>query len=167
MRTATIAILGSPFACWALHGCLEIMGVADGRAILVSIAWGILWLAVAHIGGRVRLARLMRVDQPIRRRGARGGRGMWAGAVLSSCFLPLPVWLLTLLFDRLHIAPASMMLPVFALLALPVPTALWCMLLRPSSDGNEEIMRPLGWRRYTPHAPAGVIPPRGGWRAGR
>jgi len=160
MRTVTVAILGSPFACWALYGCLAILGVSAGPAIIAAVAWGILWLAIVHFG---RNSRLLRRNRPLRGRGTPGGRGMWTGAVLGSYFLPLPVWLLALLMDQLQVASASTILPVFALLALPAPTALWCMLLWPSSEAEEEeIMRPLGWRRYTPHAPAGVIPPRRG-----
>jgi hypothetical protein len=164
MRTATVAILGTPFACWALYGCLAIVGVDGVPAIVAAIVWGVLWLAIAHLG---RNARMLRRNRPSRGRGTPGGRGMWTGAVLGTFFLPIPVCLLTLLVDQLHIAPASVILPVFSLLALPAPTALWWMLLWPSPDHDEEVMRPIGWRRYTPHVPSGVIPPRGGPPASR
>jgi hypothetical protein len=159
MRTATIAILGAPFAGWALYGCLAILGFAGTPSVVVAILWGVIWLAIAHLG---RNSRLFRRRRPVNGRGTPGGRGVWTGAVLGSFFLPIPVCLLTLLIDQFHIAPASVVLPLFAMLALPVPTALWWMMLWPAHDRDEEVMRPLGWRRYTPHAPSGVIPPRGG-----
>jgi len=158
MRTATLAVLGTPFACWALYACLATMGVTSTPGIVAAVLWGALWLAVAHFG---RNSRLLRRRRPLRGHGTPGGRGVWAGAVLGSYFLPIPVAALTLLVDQLHIASGSVILPLFAMLAVPAPTALWWMLLWPTHDHDEEIMKPLGWRRYTPHAPLGAIPPRG------
>ena len=160
MRTATLAILGSPFACWALYGCLEIIGIAVTPALVAAIAWGVLWLAIAHLG---RNARIFRRARGAHSRGVPGGRGVWTGAVLGTFFLPIPVCLLSLLVDRLHIASASLILPLFAMLAIPAPSALWWMALWPATDEQpDEALRPLGWRRYTPHASSAAIPPRGG-----
>jgi hypothetical protein len=160
MRTATLAILGSPFACWALYGCLVILGVGGTQAIAMSIGWGVLWLAIAHLGRRSWLVRRRRrSDQG---RGAPGGRGVWTGAVLGTFFLPIPLVLLSLLVSWLHIASSSMILPLFAMVAIPAPSALWWMVLRPTPEVPQEALRPLGWRKYTPHVAAGIIPPRGG-----
>jgi hypothetical protein len=159
MRTATLAILGSPFACWALYGCLAILGVGVVPALAASIGWGVLWLAVAHLGRNSWLVRRRPSGQG---RGTPGGRGMWTGAVLGTFFLPIPLVLLSLLAESLHIASSSMILPLFAMLAIPAPSALWWMLLRPTPEVPQEALRPLGWRKYTPHVSAGIIPPRGG-----
>ena len=160
MRTVPIAILGAPFAAWALHGCLLILGVAEGPAVAVAIAWGVVWLAIVHMGPSAKLFRRRRTSTS---RGTPGGRGVWTGAVLGSFFLPMPVYVLSLACEWLSFASASLALPLFAMLALPLPGALWWMLLRPATDdGDGEIIHPLGWRRYTPHAPHGVIPPRRG-----
>ncbi|MEO6525349.1 MAG: hypothetical protein ABIP93_01860 [Gemmatimonadaceae bacterium] len=162
MRTETIAILGTPFACWALYGCLAIMGVAGAPAIAAAIAWGVLWLVIAHFGRNT----LLRRRQSTRCRTAPGGRGLWTGAVLGSYLLPIPVCLLTLLVVQLGVTSASMVLPLFVMLGMPVPSALWWMVLWPSQGNDAEVVRPLGWRRYTPHAPSGIIPPRSGRNLG-
>lgn len=161
MRTATIAILGSPFACWAMYGCLTLLGIGAMPAAVAAIVWGVLWLAIVHLG---RNASLLRRRRSMRGRGVPGGRGVWTGAVLSSLFLPLPLYLLTALADRTQLAPVAVALPVLALLALPAPTALWWMTLWPVAQRDEEVLRPIGWRRYTPHASSASIPPRGGTR---
>jgi hypothetical protein len=159
MRTATLAILGSPFACWALYGCLAILGADGMPAIAASIAWGAIWVAVAHLG---RNSWLVRRRQSVHGRGTPGGRGAWTGAVIGTFFLPIPIVVLSLLVEWLHIASAAMILPLFAMLAVPAPSALWWMVLRPTTEVPQESLRPLGWRKYTPHVSAGVIPPRGG-----
>lgn len=159
MRTASLSIIGSPFACWALYGCLSIMGFDGTPAIAASIAWGALWVLVAHFG---RNSWLIRRRRPVDGRGTPGGRGAWTGAVLGSFFLPIPIVVLSLLVEWLHIASAPMILPLFAMLAIPAPSALWWMVLRPTPEVPQEALRPLGWRKYTPHVSAGVIPPRGG-----
>ncbi|MDB4883555.1 MAG: hypothetical protein JWL95_2321 [Gemmatimonadetes bacterium] len=163
MRTATIAILGSPFACWAMYGCLAILGISATPAAVAAVAWGVFWLAVAHFG---RYARRLRRGRTKRGRGAPASRGLWMGALLGSFFLPIPIVLLTLLVDRFHVASAAVILPLFAMLAMPAPTALWWMALWPSTTDDEVIMHPIGWRRYTPHAPSVLIPPRGGPKPG-
>ena len=154
MRTIPLAILGAPFAAWALYGCLAILGATTPAAVMLAALWAALWLAIAHLGPSPRLFR--------RRRGAgtRGGRGAWSGAVLCSFFLPIPIYAASLFLEWLRVAAASFALPLLAMLALPLPVALWWMLLWPSSTDREgEIIHPLGWRRFTPHAPHGVIPP--------
>ncbi|MEO8560827.1 MAG: hypothetical protein ABI601_02055 [bacterium] len=162
MRTATLAILGAPFACWALYACLEIMGIGGTLALAVSIVWGTVWLAIAHVGRSHWLTRRRRTDLG---QGMPGGRGVWTGAVLGTFFLPIPIALLSVLVEWLHIASASMMLPLFTMLAVPVPSALWWIALWPNMEQPQETLRPIGWRQRTPHAPSGVIPPRGGaWR---
>jgi hypothetical protein len=158
MRTVTIAILGAPFAAWALHGCLLFLGVTEASAVAAAVVWGVLWLSVAHLG---RSSKLFRRRRSAEARGAPGGRGVWTGAVLSSFFLPVPIYGLAIGFEWLNVASASLTVPAFTLLALPLPSALWWMLLWPRvADRDGEIIHPLGWRRYTPHAPSGVIPPR-------
>ena len=160
MRTVPIAILGAPFAAWAFHGCLLVLGAGEGLAIAAAAAWGVLWLAIVHLGPS---AKPFRRRQTSKSRGTPGGRGVWTGAVLGSFFLPMPVYVLSLLCQWLDVASASLTLPLFTMLALPLPGALWWMLLRPATDDSDgEIIHPLGWRRYTPHAPSGVIPPRRG-----
>jgi hypothetical protein len=160
MRTVTLAILGAPFAAWALHGCLALLGLGELPAIAAAVVWGAAWLTVAHLGPNTRLLRRRRGDTS---RGAPGGRGVWTGAVLTSLFLPLPVYGLGVALEWLDVAPASLTLPLLLMLALPAPGAMWGMLLWPgTSDREGEIIKPLGWRRYTPHAPSGVIPPRQG-----
>jgi hypothetical protein len=72
----------------------------------------------------------------------------------------VPVYASSALLEWIQLASAGVTLPVIAMLALPLPAALWWMLLWPSStDVEGEIIHPLGWRRFTPHAPSGVIPP--------
>lgn len=159
MRTATIAILGAPFASWALYGCLVLLGMAGTPAVVLAIVWGALWLAIVHLG---RDSRLLRRRRPANSRGMPGGRGVWTGAVLGTFFLPIPICMLSILFEQLNIASATMTLPLFAMLALPIPSALWWMILWPTAEQEDEAMRPIGWRRYTPHASSAVIPPRGG-----
>ena len=153
MPTIPIAILGAPFAAWAMYGCLAILGVTAPVSATLAALWSVAWLAIAH---RAPASKLFRR----RRAGARGGRGAWSGALLCSFFLPVPVYALAVLLEWLQLASATVTLPVLTMLALPLPAALWWMLLWPSStDVEGEIIHPLGWRRYTPHAPSGVIPP--------
>lgn len=159
MRTATIAILGSPFACLALYGCLAILGINGVPALAASVGWGVLWVAIAHLG---RSRWLVRRRQSVHARGLPGGRGAWTGAVIGTFFLPIPIVVLSLVVEWLRVAPASLILPLFAMLAIPAPSALWWMVLRPTPEVPQEALRPLGWRKYTPHVSAGVIPPRGG-----
>lgn len=160
MPTATIAILGSPFACWAMYGCLEMLGLTGLPAVVAAIAWGVVWLAVAHLG---RDSVLVRRRRSMRGRGVPGGRGVWSGAVLGSLFLPLPAYVITLLLEQLELVPVAVALPVLAILSLPAPTALWWMTLWPAAM-EDEMLRPIGWRRLTPHAPSSAIPPRNGPR---
>lgn len=160
MRTIPLAILGAPFAAGALYGCLAILGVTTPVAVLLATAWGVLWLTIAHLGPNARLLRRRRVAGS---RGIPGGRGAWSGAVLCSFFLPVPVCVASLALEWLQFASAAFALPLLAMLALPLPAALWWMVLRPGSTDREgEIIHPLGWRRFTPHAPSGVIPPNRG-----
>jgi hypothetical protein len=160
MRTIPLAILGAPFAAWALYGCLVIVGVPAAIAVAVAIAWALVWLSVVHLGPSAKLFRRRRGPET---RGARGGRGAWSGAVLCTFFLPIPVCALSIGLQWLDVASASLTLPLLAMLAVPLPSALWWMLLFPGSTDREgEIIHPLGWRRFTPHAPSGVIPPRKG-----
>lgn len=160
MRTVTIAILGAPFAAWGLHGCLLLFGLPELPAIVAAILWGIAWLVVAHLGPNAGLLRRRRGGAS---RGAPGGRGVWTGAVLGSLFLPLLVYALAVTLEWLDVASASLTLPLLLMLALPMPGAMWWMLLWPGTTDREgEIIKPLGWRRYTPHAPSGAIPPRRG-----
>lgn len=157
MRTVPLAILGAPFAAWALYGCLAILGVAAPAAVVLAALWGVLWLAIVHLGPAWKLLRRRRGAGM---RGAPGGRGAWSGAVLCSLFLPIPVYVASVGLEWLEFAPAALTLPLLAMLAIPLPAALWWMLLWPSSTDREgEIIHPLGWRRFTPHAPSGVIPP--------
>jgi hypothetical protein len=157
MPTATIAILGAPFASWALYACLEIMGIADAPALAIAIVWGIVWLAVAHFGRSSWVAHRRRTEHGRR---MPGGRAVWTGAVLGTFFLPVPIVLLSVLVSWLHIASASMILPLLTLLAVPVPSALWWIALWPDMEDPEEALSPIGWRQRTPHAPSVVIPPR-------
>jgi hypothetical protein len=153
MRTISLAILGAPFAAWAMYGCLAILGIPGPAAATIAVLWSVLWLAVAHRGPASKWLRR-------RRAGARGGHGAWSGALLCSYFLPVPVYASSALLEWIQLASAGVTLPVIAMLALPLPAALWWMLLWPSStDVEGEIIHPLGWRRFTPHAPSGVIPP--------
>ena len=160
MRTIPLAILGAPFAAWALYGCLAILGAEAPVAVVLAALWGLLWLAIAHLGPT---ARLFRRRRGAGSRGTPGGRGAWSGAVLCSLFLPIPVYAASVTLEWLRVAPAGFALPLLAMLALPLPAALWWMVLWPSSTDREgEIIHPLGWRRFTPHAPSVVIPPRKG-----
>lgn len=154
MRTIPLAILGAPFAAWALYGCLVVVGVPTGAAVTLGALWAALWLAIAHLGPGARLFRRRRGTA----RGAPGGRGAWAGAVLGSFFLPIPVVAVSLGLEWLRVAPAALTLPLVAMLAVPVPAAFWWMLLWPAStDVEGEIIHPLGWRRFTPHLPSRAI----------
>jgi hypothetical protein len=158
MRTIPLAILGAPFASWALTGCLAALGVPSVAAVGLAALWGALWLVVVHLGPASKLFR-RRLGSGAR--GTPGGRGGWSGAVLCSLYLPIPVYALAVLLEWADVASASLTLPVLAILAAPLPAALWWMLLWPSSTDREgEIIHPLGWRRYTPHVPNAVIPPR-------
>jgi hypothetical protein len=160
MRTIPIAILGAPFAAWAFYGCLAILGVAAPVGVMLAALWAVLWLAISHLGPT---ARMFRRRRGAASRGTPGGRGAWSGAVLCSFFLPIPIYTASLFLEWLRVASASLALPLLAMLALPLPAALWWMVLWPSSTDREgEIIHPLGWRRFTPHAPSGVIPPNKG-----
>jgi hypothetical protein len=157
MRTIPLAVLGAPFAALALYGCLSILGVAGPMAVALAALWSVLWLVVAHLGPASKLFRRRRSA----RHGSSGGRGVWSAAVLCSFFLPIPVYATSMVAEWLRAGSAPLALPLVAILALPLPAALWWMLLWPSSTDREgEIIHPLGWRRFTPHAPSGVIPPR-------
>lgn len=160
MRTIPLAILGAPFAAWTLYGCLAVLGVPAPLAVAITALWCTLWLAVVHLGPGFKLfPRRLRSGG----RGIPGGRGGWSGAALCSFFLPIPVWGASALLEWIDVAPAALTLPLLSMLAVPLPAALWWMLLWPSStDRDGEIIHPLGWRRFTPHAPSGVIPPRKG-----
>jgi len=163
MRTVPLAILGAPFAAWALYGCLVVLGVPATAAVVLAILWGVLWLAVVHLGPNVKPFRRRRTASPAR--GAPGGRGAWAGAVLGSFFLPIPIFAISVVLEWLEVASAALTLPLVAMLAVPLPAALWWMLLWPASDDADgEIIHPLGWRRFTPHVPTRLVPPRKGPR---
>ena len=156
MRTVPLAILGAPFAAWALYGCLAILDVPATFAVVLAALWGALWLAIVHVGPNAKLFRRRRASPA---RGAPGGRGAWAGAVLGSFFLPIPVFALSFALDWLDVASAALTLPLVAMLAVPLPAALWWMLLWPPSDDRDgEIIHPLGWRRFTPHVPTRLVP---------
>jgi hypothetical protein len=158
MRTLPLAIIGAPFAAWALHGCLGALGAPELVAIVAAILWGMLWLVVAHLGPN---ARFLRARRGSGRRAIPGGRGVWTGAVLGALFLPLAVYVLALALEWLAVAAAPLTIPLIALLAASVPGALWWMLLFPGVAAQDaDVVRPLGWRRFTPHVAAGTIPPR-------
>ncbi len=146
MRTALIAILGTPAACWAALGCATLLGVHGPDAVAVAVGWGALWLSVVHLGYAP--AFLARRRRAMRGRGARSTRGVWSAAVLGSLLLPLPVYLLADVFQRLHLAPATLTLPMLLMLAIPAPAALWWMTLWPATEREEEILKPIGWRNY-------------------
>lgn len=158
MRTVPLAILGAPFAAWALYGCLAILGVPATAAVALAVLWGTLWLAIVHLGPNAKFFRRRRAS-----RGVPGGRGAWAGAVLGSFFLPIPVFALSFALEWLDVASAALTLPLVAMLVVPLPAALWWMLLWPATDDPDgEIIHPLGWRRFTPHVPTRLVPPRKG-----
>ena len=160
MRTVPLAIRGAPFAAWALYGCLTILGVAAPVAGVLAALWGVLWLVIVHLGPG---SKLFRRRGSAGTRGTPGGRGAWSGAVLCSFFLPIPIYVASVGLEWLQFGSATLAVPLLAMLALPLPAALWWMVLRPNStDRDGEIIHPLGWRRFTPHAPSGVIPPRKG-----
>jgi hypothetical protein len=73
--------------------------------------------------------------------------------------MPVPIVLLALLADYSHVVSASLALPILTILAMPVPTALWWMVLWPAVDPEADVVR-IGWRKYTPHVSSAVIPPR-------
>ena len=160
MRTIPLAILGAPFAAWAFNACLVVLGVPASAAVVLAAVWGAAWLTIVHLGPGARLFRRRRGGVA---RGAPGGRGAWAGAVLGSFFLPIPVYAVSFALEWAQVASAALTLPLVAMLAVPLPAALWWMLLWPSSDDREgEIIHPLGWRRFTPHVPTRLVPPRKG-----
>ena len=161
MRTSTLAIIAAPLACWAVLGGAAQMGMDERVAVAAAVLWGALWLTIAHAGRGLYSAS----RRSSRGRGGDGTtRSIWRATVLSSMLAPIPVYLLSVLFDRLAIAPASVTLPMFAMLALPVPASLWWTVLCPAADLDEESIAPIGWHRYTPCAPLAVIPPRGSMR---
>ena len=155
MRSKTAIILGAPLACWGLFGCLVLLGQNADVAGAISVIWGALWLALVHF------RRTPHWTASDRRQGTRrSGRTVWNGAVLASLFLPLPVYFLALCFEYIGLAQVTLTIPMFAVLGLPAPAALWWMALWPVTDRDEVTLVPMGWRHYTPAAPAGVIPPR-------
>lgn len=160
MRTSTLAILLSPLACWAVLGCAAMVGVDGNVAAAVAVLWGATWLTIVH-AGRGLYATTGRRRSAGR---ARTTRTIWRGAVLSSLLLPIPVYLLTILFDRLQIAPTAVTFPMFAMLALPAPASLWWMVLCPAAEPDDDTITPIGWHRYSPHAPMAAIPARGSMR---
>ena len=155
MHSKSAVILGAPLACWGLFGCLTLLGQSADAAGLGALVWGVVWLAVAHIG---RKPRALSRDRKYARR--RGARSVWNGAVLTSVFLPLPVYLAALLLEYMGLAQVSVTVPLFAVLCVPAPLALWWMAIWPAVAPVEETLAPLGWREYRPQVPAGIIPPR-------
>jgi hypothetical protein len=134
-------------------------------AVVLAVLWAALWLAIVHLGPSAKLFRRRRASPS---RGAPGGRGAWAGAVLGSFFLPIPVFALSVMLEWLDVASAALTLPLVAMLAAPLPAALWWMLLSPAIDDRDgEIIHPLGWRRFTPHVPTRLVPPRKGPTSGK
>ena len=134
--------------------------MATPVAVVLAALWGGLWLAIVHLGPG---SKLVRPRRGVGTRGTPGGRGAWSGAVLCSFVLPMPVYLASVGLEWFQLASATLAVPLLAMLALPLPAALWWMVLCPSStDRDGEIIHPLGWRRFTPHAPSGVIPPTKG-----
>ena len=160
MRTIPLAIIGAPLAAWALHACLLVLGMPATGAVVLAIAWGAGWLTIVHLGPGARLFRRRRGGAM---RAAPGGRGAWAGAVLGSFFLPIPVYAVSFALEWARVASAALTLPLVAMLAVPFPAALWWMLLFQEPDDRDgEIIHPLGWRRFTPHVPTRLVPPRKG-----
>jgi hypothetical protein len=157
MRSSVIAILGTPLACWGVLGCLNLLGVPGSTAIVGTVLWGMFWLTVVHVGRSPRFNARYRRDY--RGRGSRNGRQLWNSAVASSLFLPLPVYLLSAMFELLHIAPSALTIPIFALLALPAPLSLWWMVVSPAERlWPEEEFAPVGWRNLA--APPAIDPTR-------
>lgn len=155
MRSKTPIILGAPFACWGLFSCLTLLGQNADVAGIISVIWGALWLALVHFR---RPPHWTARDRRVAYR--RGGRTVWNSAVLASLFLPLPVYFIALFFQHIGIAQVTLTVPLFAVLGFPAPATLWWMALWPVADRDEVVLVPMGWRHYTPDAPAGVIPPR-------
>lgn len=155
MRSKTSIILGAPLACWGLFGCLTLLGQNPDVSGIIAVMWGVLWLALVHFRRSPHWTARDRTAAP-----RRSGRTVWNAAVLTSLFLPLPVYFLALLFQYIGLAQVTLTIPLFAVLALPAPASLWWMALRPVTDRDEVVLVPVGWRHYTPEAPAGVIPPR-------
>ncbi|MEP6617816.1 MAG: hypothetical protein ABJE47_00820 [bacterium] len=138
-----------------MFGCLVLLGQNADASGIISVIWGVLWLALVHFRRPPHWT--ARDRRPSNRR---SGRTVWNGAVLASLFLPLPVYLLALFFESIGLAQVTLTIPLFAVLALPAPAALWWMALWPVTARDEIVLVPSGWRHFTPQAPVGVIPPR-------
>jgi hypothetical protein len=163
MRSNAAIILGVPVASWAVFGCLSLLGVPFDRAGAIAVGWGIAWLALSHFGRPPRWS--TRDGRSARRRSS---RSIWNGAIAASLFLPIPVYGIALLLESLQLAPVTLTLPLFAVLGLPAPTALWWMTLWPAAVQDEHTVVPVGWhpadlspiRVASPQGNAGLIPER-------
>jgi hypothetical protein len=145
LRPLYISIIGAPVAAWALYGCLVLGAVQPDVAGIAAIAWGSCWIVIARLGS------------------GRGGvsASMRGGAILTSLFLPLPVYVLTLSAEWLGFLPVSVGLPMFAMLCSAAPLLFWSMALRPRRRRrNSQPMMVMQFNHFEPRASAGSIPPR-------
>lgn len=159
MRTTALLVLGAPAATWAAYDCLAAAEVEPGRALPIALAWTVGWAALSRLAWSSRW-----MAERHRRRRGRGGHGsrpVWRAALLTSMLLPLPLSLGAHLLAALGLAPLAIVVPMLAMLALPVPLSLWWMAFWPAIEREEEILSPVGWRvarAVTPLAPLDAVP---------
>src|SRR4051812_9214148 len=112
LRAATI--VGAPFAGWALFGCLCLMGADVGLAGTLGMTWAIVWIGVSWLGTR--------------RAGVSGA--MQSGAILTSLFLPIGIYFMSLGTSWLLGIPEDATVPMFAVLLSSAPLYFWTLAVR-------------------------------------
>lgn len=86
---------------------------------------------------------------------------MRGGAIITSLFLPVPTYLLTIAAQWLAFLPASVGLPMFGILCSSAPLFFWSLTLKSQRRRrNSGPMLVMDWHHYDSNAPAGSIPPR-------
>jgi hypothetical protein len=132
-------------AAWAFFGCLALADVSSANATALAVVWAALWIALGWVGTQ--------------RSGVTAS--MRAGAILTSMFLPIPVYLLTVASAWLTLIPSSAGLPMFALLCSSAPMFFWSLTLKNRRRRRHSgPMLVMSWHHYQSKAPESAIPPR-------
>lgn len=145
MQPVSIAIIGAPVGAWALYGCLSLAGVSNEAAVTAGTAWAVFWMAMARFGTH---------------RGGVAG-SMLGGAIVTSLFAPLPIYLLTIASAWLSFVPVGVGLPMFTTLCSAAPLLFWIMALKPRRRRQPTApLMVMQFTQYNPRQPAASLPPR-------
>ena len=163
MRSKALAILSAPIACWALYGCLVLADVDGDVAGVAAVLWGVFWLVLLQFGREADYGNSRGIvrDGPIAHRPrGRSVRANFTHAILASLCLPIPVYLLAVVLDAAGLMPATVSLPLFAIMGASAPLSVWWMVIRPEPKRDKHIIVLGAWHAVESAAPTGVIPPR-------